>query len=223
MREKHLVRIAIYVIAVALAFSFALQANAFQASDLLAVKIKATAIRSESIDQVLGHLTEYGVPIGIELADENLSPRRQIRLDLPETSLKDFLDAVIAKDSRYKWKLEQGVIHVLPTQGRDTFVATLLDSKISHFAITGGASRYEILNDIVNVPEIGSQLTLAGVEPMIFLASGSMRRLEEKTSFRETSLTLRELLDKIVLKTEINQWVIMRWGKNNEYITLKTG
>jgi len=75
----------------------------------------------------------------------------------------------------------------------------------------------------MDLPEIRSKLVIAGVEPMIFLASGSMTKLAKETLVNESNLTLRELLDRIVLKTEIRQWVLSRWGKNSEYISLKGG
>jgi hypothetical protein len=56
---------------------------------------------------------------------------------------------------------------------------------------------------------------------VIFLSSGSMTKLAKGTLFEESSLTLRQLLDQIVLKTEMKQWAISRWGEKNEYITLK--
>ncbi|HEX7333168.1 MAG TPA: hypothetical protein VF290_16810 [Pyrinomonadaceae bacterium] len=226
MRRRHLAMMVIYTVGLAalLSFSFVAEVSAFNEHDLLTRQIKATAIKGESIAQVLDLLvSEYDIPLGIELGDEKRTPSRKIDLDLPLTNLKDFLDSVIAKDPRYTWKLEGGVIHVWPVTGRDTLLATLLEEKISHFSIIGDASRYAIYNDIMDLPEIRSKLVIAGVEPMIFLASGSMTKLAKETSFNESNLTLRELLDRIVLKTEIRQWVISRWGKNNEYISLKGG
>jgi len=226
MRRKHLATIKIYTVGLAalLVFSFVPEANAFNEPDLLTRQIKATSIKGESIAQVLDLLaSEYDIPVGIELGDEKRTPHRKINLDLEETNLKDFLDSVIEKDPRYTWKLEGGVIHVWPVSGRDPLLATLLDEKISHFSIIGAASRYQIYNDIMDLPEIRSKLVIAGVEPMIFLASGSMTKLAKETLVNESNLTLRELLDRIVLKTEIRQWVLSRWGKNSEYISLKGG
>lgn len=225
MRRTHPPMSAIHAIGLALilAFTFVPKASAFDKPDLLTRRIGATSINGESIDQALGRLTEYGIPLGIELGDTKVSPRREIDLDLPETSLKDFLDSVVAKDPRYTWKLERGVIHVWLVSERDTLLASLLDTKISHFAIVGDASKYRVYTDIMNLPEIKAQLATAGVEPMIFLGSGSMTKLKKDTVFDESNLTLKELLDKIVLKTEIKQWVITRWGNNSEYITLKSG
>lgn len=226
MRRKQLAMTAIYAISLVLlvVFSFVPEVSAFNEPDLLAIRIKATAIKNESLDQVLEVLTdEYGIRLGMDLGDEKLTPRREINLDLPETNLKDFLDSVIAKDPRYTWKLEGGVIHIWPASERDTLLATLLDTKISHFSIIGDVNRNRIYDDIMNLPEIRSRLVIAGVEPLTFLGPGSWAKLEKETFFSESNLTLRELLDKIVLKTEIKQWVISRWGKNSEYISLKGG
>jgi hypothetical protein len=226
MRRKHVAMVKIYAVCLSalLGFSVVPEAIAFNEPDILTRQIKATAIKGETIDQVINLLaSEYDIPVGIELGDEKRTPYQKINLDLPGTNLKDFLDSVIATDPRYTWKLEGGVIHVWPVKERDPLLANLLDEKISHFSIIGEASRYRVYNDIVDLPEIRSKLVIAGVEPMIFLASGSMRKLPKETLFTETNLTLRELLDRIILKTEIRQWVISRWGKNSEYISLKGG
>jgi hypothetical protein len=207
-----------------LAFSLVPEAVAFNEPDLLTRQIKATAVKDETIAQVLALLaSEYDIPIGIELGDEKRTPYLQINLDSPETNLKDFLDSVIATDPRYTWKLEGGVIHVWPVKERDPLLANLLDEKISHFSIIAEVSRYRIYNDIMDLPEIRSKLIVAGVEPLIFLASGSMMKVGKETLFNESNLTLREMLDRIVLKTEIRQWVISRWGENSEYISLWGG
>ena len=66
-------------------------------------------------------------------------------------------------------------------------------------------------------------MIIAGVEHLVFLCPGSWGKIEKGGLFDDRGLTLRELLDKIVLQTEIKQWVIMRWGENSEYITLKSG
>jgi hypothetical protein len=224
MRLKHSALITICAIVVVFAFTLVSDASAFNDPDLLSIKIKAIAIKGESIDQVLGFLTEeYGVRVGIELGDEKLTPRREINLDLPETTLKDFLDSLIAKDPRYTWKLEGRVIHLWPVRERDPLLTTLLDTKISHFALVGEVNRYAVYYNIMDLPEVRSKLIIAGVEPLTFRGPGAAAKFGKDTFFDESNLTLRELLDRIILKTEIKQWVISRWGKNSEYISLKGG
>lgn len=224
MTRKHfaIIRICTLSLCVCLSFTFALPAKAYDKTDLLKQQIRATAIKDQSLDEVLSLLTyEYGVPMGIEWGDQKLSPHRNIDLDLPETSVKGFLDAVVAKDPRYTWKLEGGIVHVWPLSGRDPLMATLLDTKISHFAFSDGPTRYSVYNDILNVPEIRTKLIVADVAP-IFLYFGTMDKFEKDVRFEEIDLTLRDLLDRLVQKTKVKRWILSRWGENNEYITLKS-
>lgn len=210
-------------VALPLPFSFVSEARGFDGPDLLTQQIRATAIKGKTLEEALATLTsDYGVPIGIELGYQKLTaPRREIDLNLPETTVKDFLDSVTAKDPRYTWKLEGGVIHVRPLTGRDPLLTALLDTRISHFGFTEGATRYRIFSDILSVPEIQTQLIVADVAPL-FIVIGSMHRIGKGISFQESNLTLRELLDRITLKTDIKRWVLVRWGENGEFITLRS-
>jgi hypothetical protein len=101
MRGKQLAMTGIYAIGVVvlLAVGFVTKASALNGPELLTRQIRTTIIKGESVDQILGRLTsDYEIPVGLELADEKLTPRRKITLTLPETNLKDFLDSVIAKE-----------------------------------------------------------------------------------------------------------------------------
>jgi hypothetical protein len=210
-------------VALLFAFAFVPEARGFDEPDLLSQPTRPTVIKAETLEGVLATLTsDYGVPIGIELVDEKSTPSRRMDLNLRETTLKDFLDAVVAKDPRYTWKLEGGVIHVRPSKERDALLSALLDTKISHFGFTEGLTRYAIFNDLMKVPEIQTQLIVADVAPLIFINFGLMHRVGKGISFQESNLTLRELLDRMLLKTDIKRWVLLRWGKNSEYITLRS-
>lgn len=223
MSKKPIALIAICVLSLCVCHIFTSEARAFDQADLLSQPIRAVSIKGETITFALDLLTsEYRLPIGIELVDPKLSPQRKIDLDLPQTTLKGFLDSVVTKDPRYTWKLEGGVIHVWPVTDRDTLIATLLDTKISHFAVEDRASRYRVHNDILNLPEIKIKLIIADVAPLIFLNFSSMDKLDKGVVFEESDVTLRELLDKLAQKTKINRWVIRRWGDNNEFITLSS-
>lgn len=221
LNRKRAPIVAVCLFSVCICASFSSKAQASDQVDLLSQPIRAVSIKGETIAFALDVLTsEYRIPIGIELTDEKLSPRRKIDLDLSHTTVKGLLDSVIEKDPEYTWKLEGGVIHVWPVTNRDTLIAGLLDTKISHFSIGETASRYRIHSDILDLPEIKTKLIVAGVEPMTFAAFGSTFRLQKGVGFEQSDLTLRELLDKLAQQTEINRWVIRRWGDNNEFITI---
>lgn len=192
-------------------------------SDLLARRISPTVIKGETIEQALSVLSDdYGIPMGIETGDESLGPARKIDLKLQETTVEEFLNSVVAKDPQYTWKLEGGIIHVWPLTGRDPLLTILLDTKVSPFAITSGSTRYRVYHEILNLPEIKVQLSVADVAPLIFLSSGTMRKVEKDLLFTESNLTLREVLDRMATTTDIKRWVLMRWGKNSEFVTLRS-
>src|SRR5687768_3225669 len=223
MTKRHVTPAVFAICSVLLLFSFVPEARAFDEPSFLARRIRPVVVKGGTVDRVLGTLSsDYGIPIGIELGDEKHNPLRKIDLNLPETTLEEFLDAVIAKDQRYTWKLEGGVIHFRPSTARDALLTTLLDTKISYFGFTEGTTRYAIFSNLLKVPEIKTQLIVADVAPLVFLSSGTMRKVGTGISFEESNLTMRELLDRIILKTDIKHWVLMRWGKNGEYITLRS-
>jgi len=210
-------------LAVLLSFSSVTEVRAFDEPDLLTQQIRPIVIKGETVEGVLGTLSrDYRIPIGIELVYQKLSaPLPKIDLNLPETNVKEFLDSVMAKDPRYTWKLEGGVIHVRPSTGRDALLTSLLDTRISHFAFTEGATRYAIFSGLLMVPEIRTKLIVADVAPL-FIIIGSMPRVGKGISFEESNLTLREMLDRIILKTDIKMWVLVRGGENSDFITIRS-
>ena len=194
--------------------------HASQETNLLQRRIGPTQTTGQTIDQLLATISaQYQIPIGMDLADANQKDC-EINLDLPETNLKSFLDSVVNKDPRYNWTLGNGVIHISPVKGRDSLLAKLLETRLTHFAFAEGATRYRIKSDILEIPEIKTQLISAGVEPMI-LPKSSMISLGDGVALNETNLTLSDLLDKIILKGDVKSWTLARWGANNEYIVLR--
>ena len=79
----------------------------------------------------------------------------------------------------------------------------------------------EFLADILSVPEIQAKLFVADVAPL-FIQIGSMQKVGKGIPFEESNLTLRELLDRMMLNTDIKRWVLVRWGDSGEFITLKS-
>jgi len=141
MSEKRVALIAICVLSICVFMS---EARAYDQADPLSQPIRAVSIKGETIAFALDLLTsEYRIPIGIELGDPKLSPHRKIDLDLPQTTVREFLDSVVTKDPQYTWKLERGVIHVWPATDRDTLIATLLDTKISTLLLRIGPADTE--------------------------------------------------------------------------------
>lgn len=190
-------------------------------SDLLDRPIGPIEVRGEMTERLLWSIgNDYNIPIGIVMADGKDDETHEITLSLPATNLRNLLNAVIEKDPRYAWKLEEGVIHFSPTSGANTLLTALLNTKIKHFGFAEGTSRYALRNQILKSPELVAQLVVAGVEPLIFLTGAGLVSMGKGIWMDERDLTLREILDKLVLKTEVKQWMLNRSGKNKEFIVL---
>jgi hypothetical protein len=194
------------------------------ASDLLDRRTRAIEIRNKPIGSVLATIAyDNGIPIGLDSGDLEHLPDRDISLDAPETSLRILLDKVIEKEPRYTWKLIGGVIHVWPATTRDPLIAALLDTKISRFAFAEDTSKNKIQIDLMELPEIKTQMTIAHVEPLVFVNSPlSPTHTLKGVSLDESNLRLREILDKIILGPEVKQWIMTRMKVDGkEFISLQ--
>lgn len=182
------------------------------ASNLLDRRTRAIKIRNKPIGSVLATIAyDNGIPIGLDSGDLEHLPDRDISLDVPGTSLRILLDKVIEKEPRYTWKLIGSVIHVWPATTRDPLIVALLETKISRFAFAEDTSKNKIQIDLMELPEIKTQMTIARVEPLVFINSPlSPTNTLKRVSLDESNLRLREILDKIILGPEVKQWVITR-------------
>jgi len=221
MSQRQIPLMFVCAMSLMLFFSAVINAQELNASDVLNRRTRATEIRGKSIPSLLSTISDlYDIPIGVELGDPIVTPERKIDLIVPETSLRLLLDTMISKDRRYVWKLESGVIHLLPTQ-RDPVIAAFLNTRISHFAFAEGTSKNKIMADILALPEIRAQMMSAGVK-YTFFEEWPSPESSVKVSIDESNLTLAELLDKIVLGSNLKQWLVSRITTgHDEFIALQ--
>lgn len=204
--------------------SGALQSASRNVSELLDRRTRAIEITNKPIGSVLAAIAyDNSIPIGLDSGDLEHLPDRDISLDVPETSLRILLDKVIEKEPRYTWKLAGGVIHFWPATTRDPLIAALLETKISHFAFAEDTSKNKIQIDLMELPEIKTQMTVARVEPLVFVNSPlSPTNTLKGVSLDASDLRLREILDKIILGPEVKQWVMTRMRVDGkEFISLQ--
>jgi hypothetical protein len=194
---------------------------------LLDREVKALDFKNELIHSVLEEVSSRNrIPIGVvrvtlkQTHDLELTNEPKISVKLKPTKLRTVLDTLVEKDPRYTWKLEDGVVHVFPVSERDALIDSLLDTRISYFGYSEEMRRHGIYKSIWDVPEIASQLIVADVYPLQ-LFMGPVRRNEGMgLRLDERNITLRALLDKILLKSDITQWSLTRWGARGRIVTL---
>lgn len=162
----------------------------------------------------------YGAPIGLEAARGG-SDGPPISLEVYDVSLRDALDAVTAQDSRYKWRVVDGVINVFPARERDEFVERLLEVRVRQFAVEKGAGLWDIRVNITNLPEVKTVLEDAKILPMIASWTNA-DHLEAGAGFSldMTGASVREILNEIVRKSDAKYWVVNRYRDNADLLTL---
>ncbi len=192
---------------------------------LLDRHIRDVRIAASNLPEALAQLSAvHRIPIGVEALTSKDEPRN-IRLKLQDGSLREVLDALLSQDSRYEWHLVNDVINVTPKDqdSRDPLVIELLDTQIGQFSATGNINTYDLRGRIVDLPEVGAKLRLAGLSaPISSYTSADTPQLGKTFSVIFSNASLRDLLNEIVRKdtSEAKYWIVQRFGDNRQYILL---
>ena len=169
-----------------------------------------------------GIANDNGLPIGLEVAAaQPESPGREINLTLENTTLRDVLNEIVKQDPRYRWISNRGVIYVYPATDRDPLLQDLLATNLSEFTVERDCTTYALRSRILELPEIKAKLARAKVSPFVIAWRGADRgKLGDGFSPKVANVTLKSLLDEIILRSPQKFWVLNRFGKDNEYVVL---
>lgn len=182
--------------------------NEFQIEDGSVVSVLAEAARAS------------GVPVGLEGArDPDAGPK--VSVDIRGGTMRDALEAVVRQDTRYEWRVVDGVINVYPKAGRDDLLPSLLETPVRDFSIVEGTGRKVIQNRMVDLPEVKAKLEAAHVTPRFFVMSNlDVIPVGARFSLAVRDTTLRGLLNRIVRDSTAKFWVLRRDGADGENLIL---
>lgn len=168
----------------------------------------------------LSHIAEdYGIPIGVEAASRGQG--REIKIDMPEGTLRDVLDAVTKQDPRYEWTLVDGVVNFTPKSDRDDLSAEVLSATLKEFEVKEGAALIDIKQEIIDRPEVHVKLDSAKVVTRISGYTGrDFQKAGPKFTLRMGNATVREVLNHLIRTSKIRYWVVNRFGDNREIFLL---
>lgn len=207
---------------------------------LCALPLAAPAGRSQSKDEALLNrrvrnvrLERANLPVALAaFADEYLIPAGaeytaggwegpRVSVNVREGTVRDVLDALIAQDPRYEWKVYDGVVNVVPKAGRDELLEAVLSTEVSRFTVEPGASVSDIKSHIVALPEVKSKLDRAKVVVQLGeLRGGEFSPPSPDFALRVSNASVRDILNQIVRSSDVKYWVVNRFGDNNEIFLL---
>jgi hypothetical protein len=137
-----------------------------------------------------------------------------ITVNFQNGKLKDVFDKIIEQMQNYKWEINDGVVNIIPVNGRDERFAKLLELPIESFTFKKGETVLDISKKIQAAREfrlfMGKNKLFfipyrAGSDFVIEAQYG--RKVDEEMNF--SNLKLRDLLNKIT-KIKKGGW-ILRW------------
>lgn len=110
-----------------------------------------------------------------------------------EAALREVLDVLVASDPRYKWKMEDDVVNLLPATGEPT----LLKTRLSEFNIEDTASARAALAQLLALSEVKKRMRDLHLKPGIALITGLSTPHPTKFSVKQSGGTLRDALNAI--------------------------
>jgi hypothetical protein len=163
----------------------------------------------------LDHLAQkYKMPIGMDL--ETPIERQSVSVRIPQGTVGDVLNAIIAQEPGYKWAEVNGVINVMPEVNPNS----ILDLQIAHFHVRN-ADSFGIHTAIVSLPEVKRWLRQNHLTERtafaIDILVGKDGYSPPRVSLNLRNVTLGDIMNKIVRLPGFHSWSVGRWGEENRY------
>jgi hypothetical protein len=156
----------------------------------------------------------YRIQVGLEYAaqDKDLQP---ITLDLSAKTVDAVLNQLVNQKPHYVWSFVDNVYDIYPKSNPDS----ILDVRIHEFSMKGLSSK-EAANLVGEIPEIKEWLTSRSVSRREFqVCAGSCGESSEKlVTVSLKDVTLRTLLNTLIREFGILDWMVGRYGDDQEYI-----
>ena len=202
-------------------FFFASSLKAQDQPDILNLQIPRFSITNATMEDALRKLLAWGIQVGLEKVPVSEEQQEaKISLDLQSVSVRDILDHLVARDSRYEWERyardfrPTRFINVVPS-GAKADGNNLMNIRTEETVIEGEGSPEEAIQYVrLWVSELSNRIYRsqpgAGQPGAIVGAkTGPVfgGPVELKADFIFRDLTVREILNEIALRTDGKGWV----------------
>lgn len=179
--------------------------------NLAQMRLENAQIEREGIGELFAALSfTYNIPVGLEIARGGDEPSLY-RLDFQQGMLSDLLTQFVAQYDEYTWKIENGVLSVLPKEGyRDPVVRELLLTEISTFSVPEKTTAWSFGKSLLSIPETKRILELyATTYDTGYLGGFYIQQLGQEFSFEVSGIRMKSILDKVVKESPVaRNWII---------------
>lgn len=224
MRAGILFVVTLLIVTHTLAVSHLGQSREMANQALIDGSIDNLDLKASNIHLMLSRLSAATkIPIGLEVSpDDNLSIDRDMKLEIQKGTLRIALNSIVKQNPLYTWKIQDGVVNVLPTDpNRDHLIRAVLGTKLQRFVVQPGMSRFVFRQTVTAMPEVKSLLEQENVHPenQSFM-SRDFNSLGRSFSLEVSNVSVIELLNRVIRDSQTNYWVILRQGERKEFFVL---
>lgn len=156
------------------------------------------------------------IKVSIKLSPYFEVKQHWITVNIENGSLEDVLNQIVSQMKNYKWEINDDVVNIFPTQGRDERYEKLLELNIENFNLkVQNPPIFVIRNRILALPEFKKFLEENKLEYDFsrgYAFATLDRRLPEGMNF--SNLKFRELLNKIT-KVKKGGWILRKDKRYN--------
>lgn len=135
----------------------------------------------------------------------------KLNLSFENEKLSTVLDSIVSQMGNYKWEINDEVVNIIPTKGRDKKFEDLLSLEIKSFYLGENASLARIRHQIKILPEVKKFLDENDLKTSGFRTGEVDGMLAGPVGYELefSNLTLRQLLNKIA-KTKGGGWILKK-------------
>lgn len=191
--------------------------------ELLNMPIENLELKAANIGLLLSDLsTQKNLPIGLEVSpQDDLSQTKTIRVRIKRGTLADVLTSIVKQNPLYTWKIQDGVINVLPVEAnRDPLLREVLETRLEKFSMERGMGKFYVRQTLSTTPAIKTILTQHKVVADNSALSRDFTPLGRGYELEASNITVFSLLNRIVRESQTKYWIVQRYGDRRQYFIL---
>lgn len=171
------------------------------------IGMEGSTLENENADYVFNTNLPYRIPGSTLVDSPYVIKNHLLTVDVENASLETVMNEIVKQMKNYKWEINDEVVNIIPTIGRDKRYEKLLALNIDNFSFRKNFPIGQIRNDLLDLPEIKKFLSenkILSTKQRAFIGNVS-RLLPAEMNY--SNLTLRELLNKIT-KIKRGGWLL---------------
>ncbi len=109
---------------------------------------------------------EYSGEKEIRPTTRIVGEKHLLTVDFDKAPLEEVIDSIVAQMKHYDWTINDGVVNIFPTKGRDPRLVKLLNTNINYFGVEAGMKKSMIGDKIrMFLPELNAFLKEENLAP----------------------------------------------------------